>query len=92
MMISSRGGNSDYNLFSTRSTGGASQESQQIKNLFNNEWYRAALAQAGHTDTAASVQYIGPGIDYESPAPIRSYKIKVRVISRDKGEPVDYKD
>lgn len=29
-------------------------------------------------------------IDYNCPNPIRSYKVRVRIISRKKGKPVDY--
>lgn len=77
---------------SHHSTCGASHESQMIKNVFLNEWYKAlnecnkALMDEGaqvHSDTIS---------DYQSPGPLRSYKIKIRVISKVKGQPADYEE
>jgi hypothetical protein len=36
--------------------------------------------------------YVESSSDYQCPDPIRSYKIKIRVISRIKGQPVNYNE
>lgn len=84
---------SNANLCSIHSTYAVSSESQQIRQLFNNEWYRAALSQAGYESPQTILQvYVEPFSDYQCPDPIRSYKIKIRVISKTKGQPVDYNE
>lgn len=73
---------------------GVSSESQHIKQVFNNEWYRAVQRQTGaKTPLTLTQAYLEPSSDdYQCPAPKRSYKIKVRVISRTKGQPVSYNE
>jgi hypothetical protein len=79
--------------YSIHSTHAASDESQLLRNAFDNEWYTAALIQAGYEKPPTVMQtYIEPLLDYHCPDPIRSYKIKIRVISKVKGQPVSYNE
>jgi hypothetical protein len=75
------------------STLGASDASQQLRSAFDNEWYAAAALSAGYENPPISMQlYIEPIDDYQCPDPIRSYKIKVRIVSKVKGEPTNYNE
>lgn len=91
MMVTSKSC-SNENPFSSYSTYSVSSESQQIRQSFNNEWYLALLQAAYESSQTIQQIYFEPFSDYQCPDPIRSYKIKIRVISKTKGQPVNYNE
>lgn len=90
MTLTSRYIPSNSNPFSHYSTQAVSTESRQIRQLLNNEWYRAAFMQSGYEKTPTLIEVdVEPCSDYQSPGPVRSYNIKIRVVSKTKGQPVN---
>jgi hypothetical protein len=80
-------------IYSNRSTSATCYERQEIRQSVDNEWYRAAVAQAGFEDSLTIMQiYIEPLSDYLSPDPIRSYNVKLRITSKSKGLPHSYNE
>ncbi len=80
-------------IYSNRSTYATCYEKQEIRQSVDNEWYRAAVAQAGFEDFPTIIQmYIEPLSDYLCPDPIRSYNVKLRITSKSKGLPPSYNE
>ncbi|PJD98278.1 MAG: hypothetical protein CK425_00950 [Parachlamydia sp.] len=66
-------------------------ESQQIRQSFNNEGYRAAIISA-RFNRVPTVKQIHVELisDYDCPDPFRTYKMKIRFVSQTKGRFVNY--
>lgn len=72
---------------------GLSEESHQISEIFQRNSLLEPISENGIN--ADNIQtYLEPltdhELDYNSPKPKRSYKMKVRVVSISKGKPVNY--
>jgi hypothetical protein len=94
MIIASTNFCSDFIPYSNHSTYATYYERQEIKQSMENEWYRAAAIRASYTSPPTIMHmHLEPLLsDYQCPDPIRSYKIKVRVVSKVKGESVSYNE
>lgn len=79
-------------LYSDQSTYATSYEDPEIRQIVDNEWYRAAF-QAGH-ETPLMIVHTNVELlsEYQCPNPIRSYNIKLRITSKTKGLPVNYNE
>lgn len=79
--------------FTNHATHAIYYESQEFKQLLANKWNRGASRTNYENPSTIMQMCIEPlHSDYECPDPIRSYKIKVRVISKVKGESASYNE
>ena len=80
-------------FYSNQSTYATCYERRDMRQVVDNEWYRAAAAVAGYEIPPTITQMnIEPLSDYFCPDPIRSYNVKLRITSKKKGLPVNYNE
>ena len=79
-------------LQSDQSTYATTYEKTEIREVVDNEWYRAA-SQIGHTaPLLVKHMNVESLSEYQSPGPIRFYDVKIRISSRTKGLPENYNE
>lgn len=79
-------------LQSDQSTYATTYEKSEIRQLVDNEWYRAA-SQIGHAaPLLVKHMNVESLSEYQAPGPIRSYNIKLRITSKKKGLPENYNE
>lgn len=92
-MVTSITPSSSSIFYSNHSTYATFYEKQEIRQLIDNEGYRAAIVLAGYEIPPTITQInIEPLSDYLCPDPIRSYSVKLRITSKTKGLPVNYNE
>jgi hypothetical protein len=78
---------------SSRSTYAISYENEINRKSIDNEWSRAAATRVGSmAPTTITQMLIEPLYDYQSPEPIHSYKVKLKITSITKGQPENYNE
>lgn len=78
--------------FSEQSTYAITYENPAIRQIVDNEPYRAAFQAGQEAPRKIMHTNIEPLSDYQSPSPIRSYNVKLRITSKTKGLPVNYSE
>ena len=74
---------------------GSSDESRYISTVFIKESSQEPISQQGiNSENTICQTYLEPltnsGLEYHRPKPKRTYKMKVHVLSKCKGKPVNY--
>ncbi len=71
---------------------GISKESNQLTNAFANESLRAILTYVIPSEDANIVfySYLEQLQQYRRPIPKKSYKMKIRIIGKTQGKPIDF--